>query len=99
MAIDGTYKVAGEAKGVSIEGTIDVKTDGNTLTGTAHLHNAEMPLEDGKVNGNDFTCNVVAPTPMGNMKFKVEGTVDGDKVTGTLKALLVKASFTGERIA
>lgn len=99
MAIDGTYKVTGEAKGVAVEGTIEVKTDGDTLTGTAHLRDIEMPLEDGKVNGNDFTCNVVAPTPMGNMKFKVQGTVDGDKVSGTLKALLVKASFSGERIA
>ena len=98
MAIDGTYKVAGSAKGVDIEGTIDVQTDGDTLTGTAHLIDMDVPLEDGKVNGDDFTCTVTAPTPLGQLKFKVNGTVKGDTVEGTLKHLLVKAPFSGTRI-
>lgn len=98
MAIDGTYKVSGAAKGVSLEGTIEAHTDGDKLTGTAHLMDADLPLQDGKVDGDNFTCTVEAPTPMGNLKFKVAGTVKGDTVEGTLKHLLVKANFSGTRI-
>lgn len=98
MAIDGTYEVQGKAKGIDLAGTIDVATDGDQLTGVAHIMDSDIPLENGHVSGNDFTCEVSAATPMGNLRFKVAGSVDGDTISGTLKHLLIKAPFRGTRI-
>ena len=98
MAVDGTYRIAGEGMGVQLDGTLDLQTNGSTLTGTAHLLGLDIPVQNGKVSGNTLTATIEAPTPMGNMKFKVNATVDGEKISGTLKALMVSADFYGKRL-
>ena len=98
MAVDGTYRIAGEGMGVQLDGTLNLQTSGSTLTGTAHLLGRDIPVQNGKVSGNALTATIEAPTPMGNMKFKVNATVDGEKISGTLKALMVSADFYGKRL-
>lgn len=99
MAVDGTYRVAGEAMGKQIEGTIDLQTSGSALTGTAHILGTDASIENGKVKGNELTGSVSAATPMGHMKFKVKASVDGERISGTLKALLLSVDFYGKRIS
>ena len=98
-AIDGTYRIAGEGMGMSLEGTLDMQTSGSSLTGTANILGRDIAIQNGKVNGNTITATIEAPTPMGNMKFKVNAKVEGEKISGTLKALLVSADFYGKRIS
>lgn len=98
MAVDGTYKIAGDAMGTKLEGTLELKSAGATLAGTARIGSQVIELEDGKASGDTFTGRLAAPTPMGTMKFKVNGTVAGDKISGTLKAMMVSAKFEGSRV-
>jgi hypothetical protein len=96
--IDGTYHIAGEGMGVKLDGTLDLQTSGSTLTGSAHILGRDIPIQNGKVKGDTLTATIEAPTPMGHMKFKVNATVDGEKISGTLKALMASADFYGKRL-
>lgn len=98
MAIDGTYQMTGEGMGLQLDGTLELKTSGSALQGTAHILGAAYALDDGTVTGDAFKASVTAPTPMGKMKLKIKGTVDGDKITGSISALMVSATFEGTRI-
>lgn len=98
MAVDGTYRVVGEAMGRRAEGTLELKTNGANLEGTVRIGSHQVTLQDGKAKGNTFTAKVQADTPMGNMKAKVSGAVEGDRISGTIKALMVSAKFEGSRI-
>jgi hypothetical protein len=73
----------------------DFKIDGNQLTGTARTPKGDMPINDGKVTGNNFTFNVV----VNNMEIDHSGKFYGDSVgvdisLGDVKshATLIKAT-------
>ena len=99
MAIDGTYAVSTEFKGRKIEGTAELKTDGSKLTGTLCGLGMTAEIQDGKVDGENVSGVVEGPTPLGNKRFKVTGTVVGDRISGTLKSGLLIVSFAGTRMS
>lgn len=98
MAIDGSYRVVVEAMGKKVEGIVEVTTNGSKAEGVVHALGMDVPLQNGKVSGQTVTGVVEGASPIGRLKCKVSATVDGDKVTGTLKSLLVSAKFNGVRI-
>lgn len=92
--IDGKW--AGEQKFTTRDGeartipfTMELKADGAKLTGTV----AQQPMgggeprpveiQDGKIDGNQFSFVTVVETPRGESKWKWQGAVDGDTMTGT----------------
>jgi hypothetical protein len=98
MAVDGTYKISGEAMGTRLEGTLELATEGSKLTGTSRIGSQVVQLKNGKADGDSFTADVTAPTPMGKVKLKMTGKVSGDKISGTLKTMMVNAKYEGTRI-
>ena len=98
MAVDGTYRISGEAMGTVLEGTLELTSTGSKLTGTARVGRQVIELKNGKANGDSFTADVTAPTPMGNVKLKMTGKVSGDKISGTLKTMMVNAKYEGTRV-
>jgi hypothetical protein len=98
MAVDGTYKISGEAMGTVLEGTLELASSGSKLAGTARIGSQMIELKNGKADGDSFTADVTAPTPMGDVKFKMSGKVAGDKISGRLKTLMVNAKYEGSRI-
>ena len=58
---------------------------GDTFTGKNAGAMGSMDLENGKVDGNKltWTMNMTVPMPM---KLEGEATVDGDTITGSIKA-------------
>ncbi len=61
IAADLTGKWVGTIKtpdGNDIPLNYTFKVDGNKLTGTADTPQGSMPVDDGKINGNDFTFKV-----------------------------------------
>jgi hypothetical protein len=58
------------------------KVDGANLTGsTTGMQGEEIPISEGKINGNDISF-VVKMDMMGTeMKMKYKGTVAGDEIT------------------
>jgi hypothetical protein len=86
--IEGTWIANMEGPDGSMEMTFVFKMDGTKLTGYTIAFNAETPIENTKVNGNEFSFDV----SFGDMaishsctlideetiKMKVSGTPNGD---------------------
>ena len=53
-----------------------LKLHGNELTGTAKTPKGDMPINDGKITGNQFTFNVI----ISNMEIDHQGKFYGDSV-------------------
>jgi len=64
---------------------LDLKSDGAGLSGTQTAQGNTQPLANGKVDGSKLTwsANITSPMPM---TLEFTGNVDGDKLTGSVKA-------------
>lgn len=91
-ALDGKWLAKIErkdaAKGaVTLEFTLELKVDGDKLTGTvtggAGRRPLTMTIENGKVEGDRFSFTTVQKGRKGDQKFLWEGTIAGDELKGT----------------
>jgi hypothetical protein len=98
MAIDGTYRGTAQSPLGSAECTLTLKANGTRLTGRASALGIESELKNGTVKGNSFACQAEGDGPIGHMVLAIRGVVEGDKVSGTVKAGLVSARFEGTRV-
>ena len=64
---------------------LDLKSDGATLSGTQTAQGNTQPLANGKIDGAKLTwsANITSPMPM---TLDFTGNVDGDKLSGSVKA-------------
>jgi hypothetical protein len=98
MAIDGTYKGTAKSMMGSADCEITLKEGaGGTLSGTASAMGINASIQNGTVSGNDFTCEVEGDGPLGHMTLTIAGTVEGDRISGTIAAGRMKAKFEGTR--
>ncbi|HOL73805.1 MAG TPA: hypothetical protein PKW45_20330, partial [Bryobacteraceae bacterium] len=86
-SIDGTWvsqrTVDRGGDSFTITQTFDLKTQGNTLTGTVSMAFGDMEprsieIKEGKIDGNKFSFVTVMSTPNGEFKMTYEGTVEGN---------------------
>jgi hypothetical protein len=77
-------------------GVLELKTDGNALTGSLSDAEHHVAISDGKVDGNKLSWSAKIAKPM-RMSFKFTATVEADRISGAAKHLLGKATFTGTR--
>ena len=76
-----------------------VNVDGDSWSGTNAGAQGELEITDGKVDGNTLTWSMKITTPM-PMTLEGTATVDGDTVTGSVKAGAFGAfPLSGTRIA
>ena len=99
MAVEGTYKVSVSYLGNSAEGILNLSGDGGDLQGKVDALGMSASLMDGVAKGSSFAGAIEGPTPLGNKRFKVTGTVVGDRISGTLKSGLLVVSFSGTRLS
>src|SRR6201985_23867 len=85
MAVDGKWEIVINSPMGAQKATLDLKTDGGTLSGTQSAAQGSGPLENGKVDGNALTWSAKITSPM-PMTLEFAGTVDGDKLSGSVKA-------------
>ena len=85
MSVAGTYECVTKTPMGDQKSDVTIVVDGNTFTGTNAGAMGSMTMEDGKVEGNKmtWTMNMTVPMPM---KLEGEATVDGDTLSGTVKA-------------
>ena len=98
MSIDGTYQGKASSPFGSTDCTLTLKADGTKLTGHASAMGIESEVKNGTINGNAFSFQAEGTGPLGHMVLDIEGTVDGDRITGTVKAGRMKARFEGARV-
>jgi hypothetical protein len=99
MAIDGKWEITINSPLGAQKATLDLATDGASLTGTQQAAQGSGPLENGKVDGSTLTWSAKISSPM-PMTLDFTGTVDGDKLSGSVKAgSFGSFPFTGSRSA
>lgn len=74
-----TAQVPGR-NGQTREQTFNFKVDGNTLTGTVSGRMGDMPIAEGKIDGNTISFTQTMEFNGNSMKFIYKGTVSGDEI-------------------
>ena len=60
--------------------TFNLKADGNTLTGTVSGRGGDMPIADGKIDGDTISFTQTMEFNGNTMKLVYKGTVSGDEI-------------------
>ncbi len=97
MGADGTCTMTMKTPMGEQEGTLDLKTDGSTLTGTMSGPQGSMDLENGTVDGDQlaWTVKMTSPFPI---TIEATATIDGDSISGDAKlGAFGNAPFSGTR--
>ena len=74
-----TAQVPGRG-GQKREQTFNLKADGNTLTGTVSGRGGDMPIADGKIDGDTISFTQTMEFNGNTMKLVYKGTVSGDEI-------------------
>jgi len=88
MAADATGKWTAEMQGRNGNTqtmTINLKADGNALTGAVIGRMGETAISNGKVDGDSVTFDVVREREGNKMTQHYAGTLDGDTIHFTIK--------------
>ena len=85
MSVSGTYDCVTKTPMGDQSSKFTVNADGDSFTGQQAGQMGSMDVEDGKVDGNKLTWTMKMTVPM-PMTLEGEATVDGDTITGTVKA-------------
>ena len=84
MKMRGGKKGGGQDRTVQV--TLNLKSEGNTLTGSvsgAVKKRGSAQIQDGKIDGNQFSFTTVQSGKKGEQKQTWRGTIDGDTLQGT----------------
>ncbi len=84
--------------GNPIEAPLVLKQDGNSVTGKfARGQDRWLEIENGKVDGNEFTWIVKRDRPDGSiMTYRMSGKLEGNKITGIAKTQMDGSEVTSE---
>jgi hypothetical protein len=77
-----TAQVPGRG-GQTREATFNFKVDGNTLTGTVSGRQGDMPISDGKIDGDSISFTQTMEFNGNSVKLMYKGTVSGDSIKFT----------------
>jgi len=98
MAVDGTYNIEMATQMGTRSGTLTLKTDGNSRSGSYPGPQGERPFSDGTVSGDDVAWTIQVSGPRGEMKLDFKGTVSGDEISGQVQlGSFGSATFKGSR--
>lgn len=85
MSVAGTYECVTKTPMGDQKSDVTIVVNGDTFSGTNAGAMGSMDMENGKVDGNKLTWTMKMTVPM-PMTLEGEATVDGDAITGTVKA-------------
>jgi hypothetical protein len=82
--ISGTWKAALETPNGSFDTTFKLKVGGDKLTGTTASQFGELPISEGKVDGDNVSFSVSASVNGNDFKLNYKGKVSGDELKLTV---------------
>lgn len=85
MSVAGTWNVTTKTPMGDQSGSFTVAVAGDGFTGTVTNAMGAMDVREGKVDGNRLTWKMDMKVPM-PMTLDCEATIDGDTLTGAVKA-------------
>lgn len=96
MSADGTWKVTMTTPMGAQAAMLVLKEEGPALSGTMEGPQGNVPIEEGKVDGNAVSWAITA-AQMG-MKILFSATIDGDNIAGSAElGTFGTATFEGAR--
>ena len=76
-----TYEMRGRGgRGGGMTATMNLKADGDKLTGTVSGRNGDTEISDGKIDGNNISFNVVREFNGNKFVMKYTGTVTDEGI-------------------
>lgn len=99
MAVDGKWEIVINSPMGAQKATLELATSGASLTGSQTAAQGSGPLENGKVDGAavSWSAKITSPMPL---TLDFSGTVEGDKMSGSVKAgAFGSFPFAGSRLA
>jgi len=97
MSVAGVYDCVTKTPMGDQNSVLTLNVEGDTVTGSNVGAQGSMELEDGKADGDSasWTMNMTVPMPM---KLEASVSVDGDALTGSVKAgAFGEMAMTGTR--
>jgi hypothetical protein len=84
MAADGVWNTTMKTPMGPQAGTLELTTEGSTLSGSLKSDQGEMEFTDGTVDGDQlaWVLDITSPMPM---KIEFDVTLDGDTLNGNVK--------------
>lgn len=96
--VTGKWNMIATGQGQSMPVTIELKQDGENITGTFSSHVGNGTVPSGKVVGNTITALARMEVQGQLVELRLKGKIDGDKMSGSLSgAGLPPISFTSTR--
>ena len=97
MSADGTWNTTMNTPMGAQQGTLELATDGGTLTGKLGGPQGEIEIQEGTVDGDNLSWKADITSPMA-MTLEFTATVSGDEISGDVKlGSFGNATFTGTR--
>ena len=84
MSADGTWNTTMNTPMGAQQGTMNIATDGGSLSGTVSGPQGDIEVSDGTVDGNNLTWKAAITTPMA-MTLEFSASVEGDELKGSVK--------------
>jgi hypothetical protein len=85
MSVAGQYDCVTKSPMGDQKSVLTVTVDGDSWTGSNAGQMGALDITDGKIDGNTLTWTMDMKVPM-PMKLEGTATVDGDTITGQVKA-------------
>jgi hypothetical protein len=100
QAVAGKWNYTMETPNGSVPITLDLKVDGNKVTGTVASGERSFPIQTGSVDGGTVRLTFKRDRPQGGtMTYEITGKVDGDVMKGTTVANMGDEKVTQEWLA
>jgi hypothetical protein len=97
VSIQGKWNITVNSPMGAQKSVLELKPDGVVLTGSGETPQGPQPITNGKVDGSSFSWDFAITSPM-PMTLSFAGTVEGDKLSGKVKAgAFGSFPFSGER--
>lgn len=77
-------------------GILELKVDGERLSGSLSDGEHHAEISDGRINGRQLSWSAKIQKPM-RLTFKFTAVIDNDRISGAARHLLGSATFSGER--
>ena len=99
MSVAGSYDCVVKSPIGDQKSTLTVNVDGDTWSGTNAGAQGSLDVYEGKVDGNTLTWRMDMKVPM-PMTLEGTATVDGDTITGSVKAgMFGSMPMSGTRVS
>ena len=90
--IDGKYSIVMQTPMGPVNGTLLLKTEGETLSGVLEAMGGRHPF-----SGEDCAFSSVFQTPLGRLQLSVKGSVHGDVFRATARTQMGVINAMGKR--